>query len=329
MHDDVEVTVRDPFSRHGEELLRSRYGPEVREQWGTWPQTDLCIDNFRDKEVLVAKVDGVVAGRAILDAVYYPFAELENLEVIPAFRGRGLARRIVADATKRAARMGFLAVHLQTDLDNVAAHRVYARQGFLPATQGVELKLVRFLNYTALFHFLWEHPLALFECHSVEGPGLPVWELSWTNPTGGEKLAIHIIGGSCQRDGDGFGPAISSFLIESGGIHLKADIRGPRAVSRGQTFDLELEIANRGPTESSGACRLLLNPGFRPGNASPGGARFCLAPKSTEVLSLPVAALDTFNDEVLRICAYSSVSTVVEVFAGDHVFWLSCQHKVE
>ncbi len=329
MHNDVEVTALDPFSRHGEELVRSRYGPEVREQWGAWPQTGICIDNFRDKEVIVAKVDGVVAGRAILDAVYYPFAELENLEVIPAFRGRGLAGRIVADGTKRAASMGFLAVHIQSNLDNVAAHRVYAGQGFLPATQGEMRKLVRFLNYAALSHFLWEHPLALFECHSVEGSGLPVWELSWVNPIGGDKLAIQILGGSCQADSDGFGPAVSSFLLKSGEAHLKANIKGPRAVSRGQTFDLGLEIANLGPTESSGACRLLLNPGFRPGNATPGGVGFCLNPKSTEVLNLPVEVLDTFNDEVLSICSYRSVSTVVEVFAGDHVFWLSCQHKVE
>jgi len=224
--------------------------------------------------------------------------------------------------------MGFLAVHIQTDLDNVAAHRVYAGQGFLPATQGQMLKLVRFLNYAALFHFLWEHPLALFECHAVEGSGPPLWELSWVNPIGGEKLAMHILGGSCQGDSDGFGPAVSSFLLKSGGAHLEARVRGPSAVSRGQTFDLQVEIANLAPTESSGACRLLLNPGFRPANASPGAVVFSLNPRSTEVLSLPVEVLDTFNSEVLSICAYRSVSTVVEVFAGDHVFWLSCQHKV-
>jgi len=328
MHDDVEVTVRDPFSEHGEELVRSRYAPEVREQWGQWPQTAVSIDDFRDKEVLVAKVRGVVAGRAILDALCYPFAELENLEVLPAFRGRGLASRIVADGAKRAASMGFLAVHIQSELDNVAAHRVYAKHGFLPATQGEMLKLVRFLNYAALFHFLWEYPLALYECHRVEGSGLPVWQLSWVNPIGGEKLGIRLLGGSCQADSAGFGPAVSSFLHSSNGLHLETDIRGPRAVSRGQTFDIELEIANRGLTGASGACRLVLHPGLRPPNGTRGAARFSLEANSTQTLSLPVEVLDSFDDEVLGICAYRSVSVVVEVFAGDTSFWLSHAIKI-
>ena len=83
----VEVTFRSPSSTHGEELIRARYGAEVANHGFEWPQTGVTRDNFRDT-VIVSRVDGVVAGRAILDAAFYPLAELENLEVSPPFRGR-------------------------------------------------------------------------------------------------------------------------------------------------------------------------------------------------------------------------------------------------
>lgn len=328
MEDDIEVTLRDSFSRHGEELVRSRYAHEVR-KWLAWPQTGVSVENFRDKEVVVAKVNGVVVGRAILDAVYYPFAELENLDIAPAFRGRGIGGRLVADAIKRAADMGFLALQLQTELDNVTAHRVYAQHGFLPATQGEMLKLVRFLNYPVLSHFLWEHPLALFGSCPVERSGVPVWELSWTNPIGGENLAIQFYGGSCQADSGGFGPAISSFRVESTGASLRASAGAPRTIRKGQTLDLEIEIANTGSTDLEAACRLLLNPGFRPAPETQGSAALHVNAGSSEKVVLPVQVLESFNDEVLGICAFRSVSMVAEIYVGDYVFWLSCQHKIE
>jgi GNAT superfamily N-acetyltransferase len=329
MQNEIEVMVRDAFSSHGEGIVRSRYAADVRERWLTWPQIiGVPIEEF-DFDVIVARVNGVVAGRAILEAVYYPFAELENLEVVPAFRGRGIGGQIVADAIRKSADKGFLAIHLQTDLDNVAAHRLYARHGFLAATQGEKLKLVRFLNYPALSHFLWEYPLALFDSRPVESFSLPVWELSWTNPIGKENLAIQIYGGSCQADSDDLGPAISSFQLESGVIHLKTNIRAPRALTKGQMFNLEINIANLGSKDLEGACRLLLNPGFRPAPDTLGSAKFCLKPESSEKIVLPVELLASFNDEVFKICAFDSVSTVAEIFIGDYIFWLSCQHNVE
>ena len=329
MHDEVEVGIRDAFAAHGEELVRSRYGHEVRTRCSTWPRTGVSHENFRDQEVIVAWADDVVAGRAILDAVYYPFAELENLEVLPAFRGRGLASRIVSDAVTRAARMGFLAVHIQPELDNVAAHRLYARHGFLPATQGEMLRLVRFLNFGALSQFLYDHPLAEFASGAVDGPAPSRWELSWSNPIDEERLAIELLGGSCQADSDGFGPAVSAVALKSGEVDVRAAILGPRAVARNQPFDLEVKIANPGSALVSGSCRLVLNPGFQPPKGMSGGASFRVDANETASVRLPVVVLDTFDSKVLPVCSYRSVSTVVEVFIGDQVLWLSCQHKVE
>ena len=327
--EDIEVALCDPFSRHGEEVVRSRYGADVRERPLTWPQIGMSIEDFI--ETIVAKVNGVVAGRAFLEAVYYPFAEFGNLEVIPAFRGKGLASRIVADAVKRASEMGFLALHLQTDLDNTAAHRLYVRHGLMPAMQGKMLKLIRFLNYPALFHLLWEHPLALFQSHPVERLDEHVWELAWTDPLSEESLSIGLSGGSCQADSNGFGPGVKCFQLRSGDVSLRTDIVGPCVVSKGQTFDVGVEVANLGSTELKGTCRLLLNPGFAPGSETPGSAKFSVASNASEKVSLPVKILESFDDEILnpKVSSFPSVSIAVEVFLGDHVFWLSSQLKVE
>ena len=326
---DTDVKLRDSFSKHGEELVRSRYAAEVRTRWLTWPQTvdSTEEDLFRSEEVIVAKVDGVVAGRAILDAVYYPFAEFENLEVVPAFRGKGIAGQIVAEATKRAADMGFLAIHQQVDLDDVAAHRLYAKHGFLPATQGKMLKLVRFLNYPALEHFLWQYPLSLYGSQPVEPSDATLWLLSWKNPLGQERISLQMRGGSCQADSHGFGPAITACEIRSDKVQLDASIAGASIVEKGHPFDVELKLINKGAADLEVAYRLLLNPECYPDPETTGGATLILRSNGSEKLTSPVQVSETFNNEVLKISAYRSVSTVVEVFAGDYVFWLSCQHK--
>nr|NIN64464.1 GNAT family N-acetyltransferase [Anaerolineae bacterium]NIN94701.1 GNAT family N-acetyltransferase [Anaerolineae bacterium]NIQ77763.1 GNAT family N-acetyltransferase [Anaerolineae bacterium] len=120
--DNIEVCFRDRFSTHGEELVRSRIGTGVMQSPMTWPQVISYTENWRDDQTLVMKVDGVVAGRAVLGAATYPFAELENLEVMPAFRRRGAASRLVAEAVRRASDMGFPIMHLQTFLNNKEAH---------------------------------------------------------------------------------------------------------------------------------------------------------------------------------------------------------------
>ena len=105
----------NPFAQHAEELLRSRYWSGMADRGFKWPATGVTVEDFRDKEVIVARVDGVVVGRAILDAVFYPLAELENLEVAPAHRGRGVGSAIVRYALETAARAGFLAFASSTN----------------------------------------------------------------------------------------------------------------------------------------------------------------------------------------------------------------------
>ena len=103
----IEVALRSPFTAHGEDIVRSRIdeiGEGVSKSPFVWPDTVDHSADWRNQQTLVATVDGVSAGRAVLEAVPYPFAELVNVEVMPAFRGRGVGSQLVCGAVRRADR---------------------------------------------------------------------------------------------------------------------------------------------------------------------------------------------------------------------------------
>lgn len=327
--DETEIAPFDCFSEHAEEIIRARYDPRFRTRAHIWPDTGRTLENEREKETLLARVNGVVAGRAILEALSYPLAEIVNLEVAPQFRGRGIASRIVAEAARQAAGMGFLAIHLQTDLDNIAAHHLYARHGFLPATKGQMIRLVRFLNYPMLSQFLSDHPLAMFRSRTSGLSEKPSCELSWTNFTGDDNLAIGLSGGSCQADSDGFGPGVSSCELRIGGNHLNVSLAGPREVNRREVFTAKIAVENRGNVPIDGACRLLLNQGFTPADSHRGGCKFQVGPGASEMVELPVKLAEGFTDELLvKTGSYPSVSVAAEVFVRESVLWLSWPLKL-
>ena len=97
MADQVEVAVLDEFSAHGENNVQSTHNDRLRNRWFQWP---LLGESWRAcvaKETLVAKVNGGVVGRVGVNTVYYPFARLMGLEVLPAFRGRGIGGQLDRD----------------------------------------------------------------------------------------------------------------------------------------------------------------------------------------------------------------------------------------
>ena len=329
---DIEVALRGPFTAHGEEIVRSRIGEGigggVAKSPFTWPRTVEYTENWRDEQTLVARVDGVVAGRAVLGHARYPFAEIENLEVMPAFRGRGVASHLVSDAVRRCAEMGFPALHLQTFLNEIGAHRLYAGHGFLPAMRGEMLRMVRFVNYPALSHFLWEHPLTTFQSSQPEDPDKPVWDLSWTDHVGGDALRIGLSGGSCQFDSNGFGPGIKTLLLRSGNLNVQSSIDGPDHAVKDGTFEINVEIANAGSEPVKAAGRLLLNQGFAATAETPGAAELSVDPGKTGTLALSVEVLESFDHELWKLCSYPSIPVAVELFVGEYVYWLSHQIKV-
>lgn len=321
----VVVEARDVFARHGEELVRGRYAPELADRGFEWPATGVSREDFRDKEVIVARIGGVVVGRAILEGVFYPLAELVNLEVAPTFRGQGVATAIVRHAIEAAARAGFLAIHAQSFKENIPAHRLYARHGFLPATRGEMLRVWKFLNLPALEQFLYDHPLALFE--SAPGTGAREHVLRWHEPSAQDELAVSISGGSCQFDSEGIGPAASRLHLRSGSVSLEATLGADQPAAADRCFEVRLTLANHGSQELAGGFRIGLNPGFRIASQHAGGEGFSLSPATRFERDVTVEVDWSRVQEVLRAawCSYPSVPITVEFLLGDHTFWLAAQ----
>ena len=319
------VETRDCFSRHGEELIRARYGPELADHGFEWRPTGVAPENFRDTEVIVSHVDGVVAGRAILDMAFYPLAELENLEVSPPFGGGGVGSAIVRHAIETASQAGFLAIHAQTENDNVTAQRLYAQHGFMPATRGEMLRVWRFLNLPALPQFLHDHPMALLDSGRVSERE---HVLRWRDTGSEDELAVTICGGSCQSDSNGVGPAVSALRLRSGSVKLTAAIDGDPSIQVGGNCSIRIALANEGAGELIGGFRIGLNPGFRVASDYPGGERFSIAPGAGVERTVAVTLGTDFPLATLGICSYPSVPISVDFLLGDHTFWLAAQARV-
>lgn len=324
-NDNIEVCFRDCFSTHGEELIRSRYWLGVADRSFEWPRRGVTPEDFRDKEVIAAHIGGVVAGRAILDAAFYPVAELENLEVSPSFRSCGVGSAIVGHAIEAASRAGFLAIHVQTDRDNITAQRLYARHGFMPATRGEMLRVWRFLNLPVLTQFLHDHPMALLDSRQVSDRE---HLLCWRDTGSEDELAVTIHGGSCQSDSNGIGPSVTMLRLRSGSVKLTSTLHADPSVHVGGTFSTLITLANEGANELAGGFRFGLNSGFRIVPDYPGGEQFSIAPGATVERAVTVALDSSFPIAVLGICAYPSVPTTVDFLLGDHTFWLAAQTHV-
>ena len=324
-HNQPVVETRDPLARHAEELLRARYSPVVADRCFEWPETGVNREGFRDKEVIVSRVEGVVVGRAILDAAFYPLAELENLEVHVPFRNRDVASAIVQHAVETASRAGFIAIHSQIPRDDVPTQRLYANHGFLPATNGEMLRVWRFLNLPALSQFVYDHPMALFDSR---GAPENCHILRWWDSRTGDELTVTISGGSCQSDSFGVGPAVSRLQLRSGCIDLAAAFICSSPIQIGHTLAAQITLANEGSDELSGGFRIGLNPGFSVASGHPGGEQFLMRPGEVLERTVEIVLDSGFPTATLDICAYRSIPISVDFLLGDHTFWLIGQALV-
>ncbi len=323
----VVVEPRDDLAKHAEDILIARYHAGIADHGFQWPVTGITLEDFRNKEGIVARIAGTVVGRAVLDREFYPVAELVNLEVAPVHRGRGVGSAIVRHAIETAARAGFLAIHAQTFKDNAAAHRLYRRHGFLPATQGEMLRVWQFLNLPALDQFHHDHPMALFESIASSEPRSHL--LRWRDPLSEDELEVTLTGGSCQFDSEGVGPAVSALSLRSSEVRLAARVGTIPPVRVGQTAPVSLSVANKGTAELAGGFRIGLNTGFRIGGGHPGGERFSLPAGGNLERTVMVELTDSFPAHLLRISSYQSVPVSVDFLLGDHTFWLAAQSPVE
>jgi GNAT superfamily N-acetyltransferase len=96
----------------------------------------------------VAEADPGLVGYAVLTLGYSleyrgRDAFVDELYVAPAFRGRGIASRALSLLEAECAERGVMALHLEVERGNEAAHRLYRRWGFADKARVLMTKRLR------------------------------------------------------------------------------------------------------------------------------------------------------------------------------------------
>jgi ribosomal protein S18 acetylase RimI-like enzyme len=90
----------------------------------------------RDYDILIAEVDGVAAGFALLiydlpdEITLSEQTFIAYMAVEPAWQRRGIARSLLANVEEQARRRGLPYLSLMVTEDNVAARNLYTESGF-------------------------------------------------------------------------------------------------------------------------------------------------------------------------------------------------------
>lgn len=105
---------------------------------GAYPFDSALVVPRSGRMIAVARADGRVAGylTCLSDG---DSAEVRRIELDRGYRGQGLGRRLLDEATDWARVTGLPVLWLETLSDNPAAGRFFARYGFVPIGDGDEL----------------------------------------------------------------------------------------------------------------------------------------------------------------------------------------------
>lgn len=128
---ELRISIEDPAQpdivallEEGERYSASLYPPESNHH--------LTLDELRTSHIrfLVARD---AAGRAVATgalALFGPWAELKRMWVVPAARGRGVSKAILAALEAHAREAQVSCLRLETGVENHAALALYERAGF-------------------------------------------------------------------------------------------------------------------------------------------------------------------------------------------------------
>ena len=118
------------------ELLFSQEHEFVPDRQKQLSGLDLIIRHPDSGTVLVCEKDGAIIGMVVLlfivsTALGKKVALLEDLVIAPGHRGLGLGSVLLDAACDHAAGRGLGRITLLTDHDNILAHTLYAKKGFV------------------------------------------------------------------------------------------------------------------------------------------------------------------------------------------------------
>jgi ribosomal protein S18 acetylase RimI-like enzyme len=287
-------------------------------------------------DTIVACVDGLVVGRGILEATHPPYCELVNMGVRPDYRRRGIASALVREAQRRARAAGFKYMALQTELDNLAAHRLYESLGFVSAARGEMLRMLAVLDAPALNLHRMAHPTSRPSCRSDEALGTGWWRLEWRD--GEEFVALVMFGGSCQGDSGGLLPTVRAFELREDDLHIaalveSADTVGAWAPSGGPIeaagTEVRVTVRNLGKRPFAGAVRGVLLPGLEvPGYEGAELPEVSVAPGGSAIRAFRVSVQPSFRRDALLYASYPSIPLTAELSWDGGSVLLSSAAKV-
>ena len=268
----------------------------------------------------VAEVDGMIAARVGLEAFCPPFAEISDLSVRPEFRRAGLGRTLTQKCLVEAAKRNFVAVFLQTELDNSAAHHLYRGMDFFPATQGKMLRMVRFVDYPLLASFRHAYPLNQYRCTPLsDAPNRCLME--WSAYVKESYLRLELTGGATKSESDGVAPALRAFdwrsAEEERGLEVAFDSEPLHDIEPEHYVELTIRARNHGKRTEAGIFEMILPPGVRvssPRTNQKKVFQWELAPGEELVQAVEVQIEADFDTSVLWYLNYGSLPISMETY---------------
>ena len=81
-------------------------------------------------EFLIGEWDGAFVAMGAFHRTSPERAEIKRMRVVPEYQGRGLGQIILSELEARAHAMGYITLHLDTSVLQVAAQKLYEKNGY-------------------------------------------------------------------------------------------------------------------------------------------------------------------------------------------------------
>jgi ribosomal protein S18 acetylase RimI-like enzyme len=116
-----------PFIAHLSEQVFSIYGPygEIIARWASFPHIITVVVEGGDRPIGFAMINPALGTQDL------PKAELMAIAVAPQYQGRGIGRKLLEYVEELARGRGTQEMLLHTAAINKAAHRFFAKNGFI------------------------------------------------------------------------------------------------------------------------------------------------------------------------------------------------------